>query len=1198
MPNLTTLQLRAAEKWLAEIGTATRQRGELLHADGAVIEIEAYVRGLGWKAVVLGESSTYRTKLRWDDGWSAECTCPMVEDCKHGVAVMIAALPRQHTQIKAAPDARQAAKAPAPTPVVEGHQTFVEEVEERLGRALNVEEMRASRLLDELRHAYGHADQVPQHAVDRIVRPRHSGTPNWEPVLIWPEPPNTPWTTWLYVAAYLRRNDLPIPEGLLAITNWTEVDALVGDWHRETEVERWQDWLQQVAQLETTTSGKHHELRVRFALEEVQLEWRKESQGEFKPVAQAAFQQLVSEGFGGAVPFDEVSNLIWQAFNTGYGSQPIRQYEEPDCLRILNNLLRRPETAPRLIGPDGDVLVPSPLPLTWRANVTEASRADYHLSLVLPDGSSPLPALVLVEGQPSYYVTATTIHTAPPLGGLKQVSTLTIPAEALETADGVAFLDRLQITPPERMASRIRTSKSRPVFRCHVETNKWDSTERLVVEIFAENAPGELHEVYHRDGWRPVLDHAVKLDVGSIVRHDRSALAPVPELLASLKLQWWQPESHWHKTVGRKFPELFAEWLASLPENATLILDAILGSLRDAPVRATVKLEVEENGIDWFDLKVALDVRDTTLTKAEIKALLDARGGFVRLGNKGWRRLQFDLSPEDETQLAELGLNAGELNAEPQRLHALQLAGKTAAKRLLSENHSNVIERRAEEIRTRVSPELPGGILAELRPYQIEGFHFLAYLSSNHFGGILADDMGLGKTLQTLSWLLWLTNESKAIGAPHLPSLVVCPKSVMDNWRSETARFAPEIRLQVLCRGAEAADLRKAREQSDLIVLNYAQLRILEEVITSVPWRAVILDEAQAIKNPDSATARAAWNLKADHRLALSGTPIENRLLDLWSIMQFVMPGVLGKRAAFGKNFDQRSDPFARRRLAARVRPFVLRRTKGEVAKDLPERIEEDLLCELDGEQATLYRAEMKRARSALLKIQTKAQLDESRFNILASLMRLRQICCHPALVGGKAAKAVKAAKGKGKAKVEEPDPITDTPDSAKLTALMDLLEPLIEEGHKVLVFSQFVQMLELIEKEIDARGWRQFLLTGETEDRGPLVESFQTLEGPAVFLISLRAGGFGLNLTAASYVVLYDPWWNPAVENQAIDRTHRIGQRHTVIAYRLLIKDTIEEKIRSLQKQKSALATDILGEESFARTLTLEDFNFLLSDG
>jgi len=257
------------------------------------------------------------------------------------------------------------------------------------------------------------------------------------------------------------------------------------------------------------------------------------------------------------------------------------------------------------------------------------------------------------------------------------------------------------------------------------------------------------------------------------------------------------------------------------------------------------------------------------------------------------------------------------------------------------------------------------------------------------------------------------------------------------------------------------------------------------------------------------------------------------------------------------------------------VRPFVLRRTKGEVAKDLPARIEEDLLVEMEGKQKLLYSAELKRARQELMKIKTGRQLDKDRFNVLTSLLRLRQICCHPGLVSEEHGYA----------------------DSAKLEALTDLLEPILERGNKVLVFSQFVDMLERVERELDARDWTSFTLTGETEDRGELVEEFQSHEGAAVFLISLRAGGMGLNLTAASYVVLFDPWWNPAEENQAIDRTHRIGQTQQVIAYRLVAKNSIEEKIRQLQRAKGAMAGDILGEESFAKALTLDDFKFLMED-
>jgi SNF2 family DNA or RNA helicase len=315
--------------------------------------------------------------------------------------------------------------------------------------------------------------------------------------------------------------------------------------------------------------------------------------------------------------------------------------------------------------------------------------------------------------------------------------------------------------------------------------------------------------------------------------------------------------------------------------------------------------------------------------------------------------------------------------------------------------------------------------------------------------------------------------------------------------------------------------------------------------------------------------------LKARHRVALTGTPIENRLLDLWSIFGFAMPGALGNRAYFLRHFDAKDDPLARRRLAARVRPFLLRRAKAQVAKDLPDRVEEDLLCEMEGKQKTLYQAELKRARQIVLGLKSNQHLNEERFNILTALLRLRQVCCHPGLVDEKLRGA----------------------ESAKLAALEDLLEPLMAEGHKVLVFSQFVTMLDLLRETVKQRQWPHFYLAGDTENRGDLVREFQSAKGGAVFLISLKAGGFGLNLTAASYVVLFDPWWNPAVENQAIDRTHRIGQTSKVMAYRLLMRDSIEQKIRLLQKQKAALADDVLGEERFAQSLTLDDLRFLFAE-
>jgi SNF2 family DNA or RNA helicase len=286
------------------------------------------------------------------------------------------------------------------------------------------------------------------------------------------------------------------------------------------------------------------------------------------------------------------------------------------------------------------------------------------------------------------------------------------------------------------------------------------------------------------------------------------------------------------------------------------------------------------------------------------------------------------------------------------------------------------------------------------------------------------------------------------------------------------------------------------------------------------------------------------------------------------------MPGALGSQASFTRRFQEKTDPTSRQRLARRVRPFLLRRTKEEVAPELPPRIEEDIRCQMEGAQEKLYRAELKLARQHLLKLRNDQQLAQERFNLLTSLLRLRQICCHPALV----------------------DQDQRYTSSAKVDALVELLDPLIAEGNKVLIFSQFVEMLKLIAVKLKELEMPIYILTGETEGRAKVIEEFGNQPGGAVFLLSLKAGGSGLNLASASYVVLFDPWWNPAVENQAIDRAHRIGQGNTVFAYRLLIQGSIEDKIRQLQLYKSKLAREVLGEEGFAQALTLDDFRYLLS--
>jgi hypothetical protein len=803
-----------------------------------------------------------------------------------------------------------------------------------------------------------------------------------------------------------------------------------------------------------------------------------------------------------------------------------------------------------------------------------------------------------------------------PVKALDPDFAMELPRDALALPEAGRFAARAGVKLPDDAAGRYRAEPLRARLRARLEARAGGADDEvLAVDLHAVSPEGAVRARWQPDGWNTQARGLDRSPDAAFLLHDFGPLQSVADHLAHLPgLEWssWATGGGGYlaEAAGSAFAENFSLWLAGLPAGALVELGPELASLGGPPTKAHFALEVSESGIDWFDVRVALQVEDTTLTEAEIQLLSRARGRFVRLSGKGWRRLELAVSPEESARFERLGLEpaaAAVPGREVPRFHALQLADESLGD-ALPEQLWRQIRDRAAALHHVAPPPLPAGLRAEMRPYQIEGFHFLAHLTENRFGGVLADDMGLGKTLQTLAWLLWLSerapvvhpeekvqNENNAPGPAarrRLRVLVVCPKSVVFNWQTETARFAPGLstaRLAPSATGPVPTDV-------DVVIANYAQLRLKAAALKEIHWDAVILDEGQNVKNPASATAHAARALRAGHRLVLTGTPIENRLLDLWSLFAFAQPGLLGGQTAFKRLYQDRENPAsAHARLANRVRHFLLRRTKAQVARDLPPRTEEDIVVELEGSQRALYEAELKRTRQMLLGVQTAREFDVQRFNILQSLLRLRQICCDPRLIGaehasGKRAGAKKTATSAGGEAAMKTGP------SAKLEALLDTLEPLLAEGHRVLVFSQFVTMLELIRAELVSRDIKHLLLTGQTENRQELVERFQAADGPPVFLLSLKAAGAGLNLTAASYVVLYDPWWNPAVEAQAIDRTHRIGQTAHVIAYRLLARNTVEEKIRALQKEKAALAASVVQEESLATVLDLESLKRILS--
>jgi SNF2 family DNA or RNA helicase len=955
---------------------------------------------------------------------------------------------------------------------------------------------------------------------------------------------------------------------LLSITSSEELSSLLGDWQRQQALRQWEDGLDGLLEaMERHVVRPRVQVRLQIGKDAARLQILRDEEGEdgWATMTDRQFSDTVASCETGQIEVSEGARFLLGAI-APHSVSAYLPYGRSDARERLGRLILNPLLDEEMVMPSGEPVRRSPRRLLWKLKREAPEKSDYLLELAFEDGERPAEALFYAGGMVNCYVTQDAVYRTAPLLKLDPSEPMRIPAAGLLSGRAIQLLSGLGVALPEEVQEKVLRIEPTVHLQCRLEERSGE--ERICIRAFA-TVGDEGEQVYAETGW--ITQRDLPADESKIVVVEDSRLRLTPGVLRGIGVNRFRVQDEfWDRLIGKRFPEEFSSWLDEMPPGFVVDLEGDLASLRSAVISGSLKLEVLETSPDWFDLHVALSLSDTELTKDEIKLLLEAKGKFVRLKDKGWRKLEFELDDAQAEQLSELGINAVDFNGPPQRFHALQLAASSASALIEAQAREGIM-RRAAELQTSVTPEVPAAIQAEMRGYQVEGYHFLSYLSTNRFGGILADDMGLGKTLQTLTWIAWLREQPDFQGKTVL---VVCPKSVVQNWLSESARFLPGINA-VVWRGGDIRNLKKVVESADLVVINYAQLRLSAEPLQSIVWGAVVLDEAQYIKNPSSQTATAACALRGAHRLALSGTPIENRLLDLWSIMHFAMPGLLGLRAHFNKQYDSRTDALARRRLATRIRPFILRRTKGEVAKDLPARIEEDLVVEMEGTQSQMYRAELKLARQTLLKLKTSRDLDKQRFNVLTSLLRLRQICCHPGLVSDEHGHA----------------------DSAKMEALVDLLEPLIERGQKVLVFSQFVEMLSRVEREVDARNWTSFMLTGETEDRGELVDAFQNHDGPAVFLISLRAGGMGLNLTAASYVVLFDPWWNPAVENQAIDRTHRIGQTQQVIAYRLVAKGSVEEKIRQLQRTKSAMAGDILGEEAFGKALTLSDFQFLLEE-
>jgi superfamily II DNA or RNA helicase len=503
--------------------------------------------------------------------------------------------------------------------------------------------------------------------------------------------------------------------------------------------------------------------------------------------------------------------------------------------------------------------------------------------------------------------------------------------------------------------------------------------------------------------------------------------------------------------------------------------------------------------------------------------------------------------PKNLSAGGKLGISAGEMTG----LAALEAAARM---RWLGGERLRELAERLSSFSGIAEIEPPVGLMTELRPYQRDGLDWLQFLRGYELGGILADDMGLGKTVQALAHFL----VEKREGRLDRPCLVVCPTSVVPNWLAEAARLAPELRVLSL-HGPDRADRFPEIDNADLVVTTYALLSRDADHLLPIKWHMAVLDEAQAIKNAAAKTTHLVCRLDARHRLCLTGTPMENHLGELWSQFAFLMPGLLGDAKRFARVFrtpiEKKQDGERRAVLSGRLKPFLLRRTKSLVAADLPPKTEILRPLELAGPQRDLYETVRVAMHEKVRREVAEKGLARSHIVVLDALLKLRQVCCDPRLVKLTAARQVSA--------------------SAKLDHLMEMLPPLIEDGRQILLFSQFTSMLDLIKPALAEAGIDFVELRGDTKDRAAPVARFQKGEAP-LFLISLKAGGTGLNLTAADTVIHYDPWWNPAVEDQATDRAHRIGQDKSVFVYKLVAQGTVEERMLELQQRKKALAAGI----------------------
>ncbi len=718
------------------------------------------------------------------------------------------------------------------------------------------------------------------------------------------------------------------------------------------------------------------------------------------------------------------------------------------------------------------------------------------------------------------------------------------------------LLDEIFVDPTPGITFRTMGSDQLPPM---LEGNIWFDYDGFLVDDKYEKRAGSKDRIVDRPH-------------GRLIFRDIEREKDLREDLKEHGLLIFQPEEGSKAKRAR-----YRARLRDFPEIATRLIDH--GWLVDAEgqrlrriSKPQLSLSVSAS-VDWFELEGEVEYGNTTASLPAILSAIRRGEFFVRLddGTHG-------LLPEEWIErYAALAASIVEPSdaEEPVRF----LPSQTLLLDNLLKGEDVELGRDFEKVRSQLqafesieAAKEPRGFKGTLRTYQQEGLGWLKFLKDNGFGGCLADDMGLGKTVQVLA-LLQLRRARPVPAWERLPSVIVVPRSLVHNWIEEAARFTPKLRL-LNYTGPGREEFMDFFDEYDVIVTTYGTMRRDIEELQKIEFDYAILDEAQAIKNSSSQAAKACRQIRSQHRLALTGTPVENHLGELWSIFEFLNPGMLSQsvlKDLVGTDTD--AEQLAA--ISAALKPFIFRRTKEQVLKDLPAKTELTLYCELDGEQLKLYDELRDHYRASLNERIEQVGLKKSKIQVLEALLRLRQAACHPGLIDSE--------------RSAEP--------SAKIDTLLEHLEEVLDEGHKALVFSQFTSLLSILRQRLDPRGVTYEYLDGRTRRRQEKVQRFQTDPDCRLFLISLKAGGVGLNLTAADYVFILDPWWNPAVEAQAVDRAHRIGQTRPVFAYRLISRGTVEEKIMELQGSKKQLADAILSaDKSLIGDLSADDLKILLS--